>query len=68
MGQYIGDNSKLMLNLQTVVEELGVACHGKAWVVVTSQQDIDSITKTKGNDFLKFKVDLIQGFPCHQQM
>ena len=55
MGQYIGDNSKLMLNLQTVVEELGVACHGKAWVVVTSQQDIDSITKTKGNDFSKIQ-------------
>ena len=53
--KYIGDNSKLMLNLQTVVEELGVACHGKAWVVVTSQQDIDSITKTKGNDFSKIQ-------------
>jgi len=55
IGQYIGDDSKLMLNLQTVVEELGVACHGKACVVVTSQQDIDSITKTKGNDFSKIQ-------------
>lgn len=44
-----------MLNLQTVVENLGTACHGKAWVVVTSQQDIDSITKTKGNDFSKIQ-------------
>ncbi len=55
IGQYIGDDSKLMLNLQTVVEELGVACRGKAWVVVTSQQDIDSITKTRGNDFSKIQ-------------
>ena len=55
IGQYIGDDSKLMLNLQTVTEDLGSACAGKAWVVVTSQQDIDSITKTKGNDFSKIQ-------------
>ena len=55
IGQYIGDDSKLMLNLQTVTEELGRACMGKAWVIVTSQQDIDSITKVKGNDFSKIQ-------------
>ncbi len=55
IGQYIGDDSKLMLNLQTVTEDLGTACRGKAWIVVTSQQDIDSITKTKGNDFSKIQ-------------
>ncbi len=55
IGQYIGDNSALMLNLQTVVENLGIACKGKAWVIVTSQQDIDAITKTKGNDFSKIQ-------------
>lgn len=55
IGQYIGDDSKLMLNLQTVTEDLGTACRGKAWIVVTSQQDIDSITKIKGNDFSKIQ-------------
>lgn len=55
IGQYIGDDSKLMLNLQTVTEDLGTACQGKAWIVVTSQQDIDSITKVKGNDFSKIQ-------------
>jgi len=55
IGQYIGDDSKLMLNLQTVTEDLGTACNGKVWIVVTSQQDIDSITKTKGNDFSKIQ-------------
>lgn len=55
MGQYIGDNTKLMLNLQTLVEDLGTQCGGKAWVIVTSQQDIDSITKVKGNDFSKIQ-------------
>lgn len=55
VGQYIGDDSKLMLNMQTVTEELGKECNGKAWVIVTSQQDIDSITKVKGNDFSKIQ-------------
>ena len=55
IGQYIGDDSKLMLNLQTVTEDLGTACQGKVWIIVTSQQDIDSITKTKGNDFSKIQ-------------
>lgn len=55
VGQYIGNDSKLMLNLQTVTEELGRACMGKAWIVVTSQQDIDAITEVKGNDFSKIQ-------------
>lgn len=55
VGQYIGDNSNLMLNLQTMCEELGKECRGRTWVIVTSQQDIDSITKVKGNDFSKIQ-------------
>ena len=58
VGQYIGDDSKLMLNLQTLTEDLGTACLGKAWVIVTSQQDIDAIAKDMGlrsNDFSKIQ-------------
>ena len=57
VGQYIGDNSNLMLNLQTVTEDLGTHCGGRAWVMVTSQEDIDSITqnRVKGNDFSKIQ-------------
>lgn len=56
VGQYIADNTQLMLNLQTIVEELGIKCHGKAWVVVTSQQNIDDITKDiRGIDFSKIQ-------------
>jgi hypothetical protein len=55
VGQYVGDNSHLMLNLQTVVEDLGIYCQGRAWVVVTSQEAIDEITKNRirGQDFSK---------------
>ncbi|HHV16015.1 MAG TPA: BREX system P-loop protein BrxC [Gelria sp.] len=55
VGQYIGDNSELMLNLQTVAEDLGTNCKGKVWVIVTSQEDIDAVTKVKGNDFSKIQ-------------
>ena len=57
IGQYIGEDSELMLNLQTVVEELGTKLRGKAWVIVTSQADIDSVTKdgVKGYDFSKIQ-------------
>ncbi|MEG4532370.1 BREX system P-loop protein BrxC [Microcoleus sp. D2_18a_D3] len=55
VGQYVGDDSNLMLNLQTVVEDLGIYCQGRAWVVVTSQEAMDQITKNriKGQDFSK---------------
>lgn len=58
IGQYIGGDSRLMLNLQTITEDLGTACRGKAWVVVTSQQDIDSIINDMGiraKDFSKIQ-------------
>lgn len=43
VGQYIGDNTKLMLNLQTIVETLATVCKGQAWVVVTSQSAVDKL-------------------------
>lgn len=56
VGQYIADNTKLMLNLQTIVEELGIKCYGQAWVIVTSQQNIDDITRDfVGTDFSKIQ-------------
>ncbi len=55
IGQYVGDNTQLMLNLQTVVEDLGTKCGGKCWVIVTSQEGLDEFTKVKGNDFSKIQ-------------
>ena len=55
IGQYIGENTQLMLSLQTLVEDLGTNCQGKAWVVVTSQQDIDSIVRNVPQDFSKIQ-------------
>lgn len=55
VGQYIGSDSDLMLNLQTIVEEIGTNCGGRVWVMVTSQEAIDSITKISGDDFSKIQ-------------
>lgn len=55
IGQYIGDNRNLMLNLQTVTEDLGTYCAGKVWIIVTSQESIDSIIKVKGDDFSRIQ-------------
>jgi len=59
IGQFIGTDGHLMLNLQTVAEDLGTLCEGRAWVIVTSQEEIDKVlgelrTATK-NDFSKIQ-------------
>jgi len=57
IGQFIGSDTHLMLNLQTIVEDLGRICGGQVWVLVTSQEDIDAvlgeIKASKANDFSK---------------
>lgn len=59
VGQFIGNDGHLMLNLQTITEDLGRVCQGKAWVVVTSQEDIDAVLgdlkASKANDFSKIQ-------------
>lgn len=59
VGQFIGDNTQLMLTLQTIVEQLGTLCQGRAWVIVTSQEDIDAAigetNKSKSQDFSKIQ-------------
>ena len=59
VGQYIADNVKLMTNLQTIAESLATKCNGRAWVIVTAQEDMNSIigdmSKQQGNDFSKIQ-------------
>jgi hypothetical protein len=59
VGQFIGNNTQLMLNLQTIAEQLGSLCQGRAWVIVTSQEDIDAAigeaNKTRSQDFSKIQ-------------
>lgn len=43
VGQFIGQDGRLMLSLQTIAESLFIRCNGRSWVTVTSQEDMDSI-------------------------
>lgn len=58
-GQYIADNVKLMTNLQTIAESLATKCRGRAWVIVTAQEDMATVVgemgKQQSNDFSKIQ-------------
>ncbi len=63
MGQYIAENTKLMLNLQTLSETLSSKCKGQAWILVTAQDEIDALIgdmKAKqANDFSKIQARFV---------
>jgi len=65
VGQYIGDKSDFMLDLQSIVEEIGTVLMGKVWIVVTSQADIDKTIReqVKGYDFSKIQGRFITRLP-----
>jgi len=59
VGQYIAENGKLMTNLQTIAESMATKCRGRAWVIVTAQEDMGTVVgemgKQQGNDFSKIQ-------------
>lgn len=55
VGQYIGDDSNMMLDLQTLEHDLAVQCHGKVWILVTAQEAIDKIQVVNNVDFSKIQ-------------
>ncbi|GAF04634.1 BREX system P-loop protein BrxC [Saccharicrinis fermentans] len=59
VGQYISDNTKLMLNLQTIAETLATRTKGCSWILVTSQEDMEKVvgdmSKSQQNDFSRIQ-------------
>ena len=56
VSQYIGSNTSLLLNLQTIVEEIGTHIGEKVWIICTAQQDLSNLienTDDKTEDFGK---------------
>ena len=62
VGQYVGTDTDMLLNLQSLVEKIGSECGGKVWVVCTGQEAIDEIIKVRADEFsriqARFKVRL----------
>lgn len=48
VSQYIGNNTDLLLNLQTIVEGFGEHLENKVWVVCTAQQDLSNLVTETG--------------------
>ncbi len=59
VGQFVANNTPLMLSLQTVAETLNTKCRGQSWVTVTSQAELSTIVgeinATHGNDFSRIE-------------
>ncbi|MCF8307437.1 MAG: BREX system P-loop protein BrxC [Bacteroidales bacterium] len=59
VGQYISNNTKLMLNLQTIAETLATKTKGHSWIFVTSQEDMEKVVgdmnRSQRNDFSRIQ-------------
>lgn len=51
VGQYIGTNTSMLLNLQSLIEKLGSVCRGKVWIVATGQEALDEMIKVRTDEF-----------------
>ncbi len=62
VGQYIGTDLDMLINMQSLVEEIGRTCGAKVWVMCTGQEALDEIIKVRQNEFsrimARFKVHL----------
>lgn len=55
VGQYVGTDTDMLLNLQSIIEKLGSECGGKVWVVCTGQEAIDEIIKVRADEFSRIQ-------------
>ena len=55
VGQYVGTDTDMLLNLQSLTEKLGSECEGKVWVVCTGQEAIDEIIKVRADEFSRIQ-------------
>jgi hypothetical protein len=55
VGQYVGTDTNLLLNLQSLVEKVGSECGGKVWIVCTGQEAIDEIIKVRMDEFSRIQ-------------
>ena len=55
VGQYVGTDTDMLLNLQSLTEKLGSECAGKVWIVCTGQEAIDEIIKVRTDEFSRIQ-------------
>lgn len=56
VGQFVANRTALMLNLQSISEVLSEKVPGRAWVFITSQQDLNNLVNSfRGQDLSKIQ-------------
>lgn len=55
VGQYVGTDTSLLLNLQSLAENIGSVCQGKVWIICTGQEAIDEIIKVRSDEFSRIQ-------------
>ena len=55
VGQYVGTDTDMLLNLQSLTEKIGSECAGKVWVICTGQEAIDEIIKVRADEFSRIQ-------------
>ena len=55
VGQYVGTDTDMLLNLQSLTEKIGSECGGKVWVMCTGQETIDEIIKVRADEFSRIQ-------------
>ena len=55
VGQYVGTDTDMLLNLQSLIEKIGSECEGKIWVICTGQEAIDEIIKVRADEFSRIQ-------------
>ncbi len=55
VGQYVGTDTDMLLNLQSLTEKIGSECGGKVWIMCTGQEAIDEIIKVRADEFSRIQ-------------
>ena len=55
VGQYVGTDTDMLLNLQSLIEKIGSECGGKVWIMCTGQEAIDEIIKVRADEFSRIQ-------------
>ncbi len=54
-GQYVGTDTDMLLNLQSLTEKIGSECGSSVWVICTGQEAIDEIIKVRADEFSRIQ-------------
>lgn len=61
ISQYVGGNKEILLNYQSIVEQVGEKCQNKVWIASTAQQSLEEVSTGVGVTNMKDEFGKILG-------